>query len=133
MQHSWNPTIVRFRFFVATYAHLENKFLLSSDILEVHVCKYKPKYATYTSLHHSVQRSSGTHPVSYTVVTAAGGGGEGGAASFSCGDAVRRETDHLSARTYTYTPLYIFMAWCVNKRSEKFRFTIEIRVFSHQQ
>jgi hypothetical protein len=71
------------------------------------------------STHHRVHTGSGTHPASYPMGT------EG---SFPGGKASEREADHSpppsaevkNVWSYTSSPQYVFMAWCLVKHRDKF-------------
>jgi hypothetical protein len=73
------------------------------------------------SLHHRVQNGSGDHPASYPVGTRG---------SFPGGKRPGREADHSppssaevkNAWSYTSTPQYVFMAWCLVKHRDIFTF-----------
>jgi hypothetical protein len=80
-----------------------------------------PAGAGNFSLHHRVQNGSGAHPASYTMGTAA------------LSPEVKRperEVDHSppssavvnNAWSYTSTPQYVFMAWCLDKPRDNFIF-----------
>jgi hypothetical protein len=74
------------------------------------------------SLHHRVQTGSGAHPASYSVP---------GALSLWV-KWPGREVDHSPPSnaevkkvwSYTSTPQYVFMAWCLVKHREDFTFTL---------
>jgi hypothetical protein len=77
------------------------------------------------SLHHRVQNGSGTHQASNPMGTSG---------SFPGVKAAGREADHSpqssaevkNAWSYTSTPLYVFMAWCLVKHKDNFTFTFEL-------
>jgi hypothetical protein len=81
-----------------------------------------PTGAGNFSLHHRVQNGSGAHPASYPVVTRG---------SFAWVKLLNLNlTNHLhivsrskNAWSYTFTPPYVFMAWCLVKHSDNVTFT----------
>jgi hypothetical protein len=80
-----------------------------------------PAGAGNFSLHHRVQNGSGAHPASYSVPT-------GGFSLVIKGPG--READHSppssaevkNAWSYTSTPQYVFVAWCLVKHRDNFTF-----------
>jgi hypothetical protein len=81
-----------------------------------------PAGAGYFSLHHRIQNGSGAHPASYPM----------GTRGFSLGvKRPERKADHSppssaevkNAWSYTSTPQYVFMAWCLVKQRDNFTFT----------
>jgi hypothetical protein len=80
-----------------------------------------PAGAGNFSLHHRVQNGSGAHPASYPM---------GIRGSFSGGKRPGREADHSppssaqvkewAERSYTSTPQYAFMVWCLVKHRDNF-------------
>jgi hypothetical protein len=78
-----------------------------------------PAGAGNFSLHHRVQIGSGAHPASYPMGTRG---------SYPGGKAAGREADHSppssaevkNAWSYTSTPQYAFMAWCLVKHRDSF-------------
>jgi hypothetical protein len=81
-----------------------------------------PSGAGNFSLHNRVQNVSGAHPASYPM-------GTGG--SFLGVKRPGREADHSppysaevkNAWSYTLTPQYVFMAWCLVKHRDSFTVT----------
>jgi hypothetical protein len=84
-----------------------------------------PSGAGIFSLHHSVQNGSGAHPASYLIGTTG---------SFLGSKELEREADHSppsnaevkNAWSYTSTPQYAFMAWCLVKHRDNFTFTFYV-------
>jgi hypothetical protein len=78
-----------------------------------------PMGAGNSSLHHRVQNGSGTHPASIQWVPGA---------LYLGVKRLGREADHLlasctevkNALSYTSTPQYVFMAWCLVKHRDNF-------------
>jgi hypothetical protein len=73
------------------------------------------------SLHHSVQNGSGSHPASYPMGTRG---------SFSAGKAagawswpLTSSSAEVNAWSYTSTPQYALMAWCLVKHRDNLTFT----------
>jgi hypothetical protein len=75
------------------------------------LCEYIPSKDTDLSLLHSFQNRSGAHPASYPM------GKESGAWSWPLISIYFRSQERWS---YTFTPSYVFMAWCLIKQREKF-------------
>jgi hypothetical protein len=80
-----------------------------------------PAGAGNFSLQHNVKNGSGAHPASYPMGTRG---------SFSGGKSAGREADHTSISaevknvwSYTSTPPYVFVAWCLVKHRDNFAFT----------
>jgi hypothetical protein len=87
-----------------------------------------PAGAGNFSLHHHVQNGSGAHPDSYSM----------GTRGFSLGvKRPGREADHSPpssaevkyAWSYTSTPQYVFMAWCLVKQRDNFTFYLLLDTF----
>jgi hypothetical protein len=87
-----------------------------------------PEGAGNFSLHHCVHNDSGVHPASYPMGTTG---------SFPGGKAARHEADHSppssakvkNAWSYTSTPQYVLMAWCLVKHRDNFTFTSYTKMF----
>jgi hypothetical protein len=85
-----------------------------------------PAEAGNFSLHHRVQNSSGDHSASCPMGTRG---------SFPRGKRPGREAEHSppssaevkNAWSYTSTPQYVFMAWCLLKHRDNFTFTLWTR------
>jgi hypothetical protein len=75
-----------------------------------------PEEAGNFSLHHRVQTDSGSHPDSYPMGTKASSLG------------VKRVPRSKDEWSYTSTPPYVFMAWCLVKRRDKFTFTFTFKL-----
>jgi hypothetical protein len=81
-----------------------------------------PAGAGNFSLHHRIQNGAGVHPASYPMGTRG---------SFPGVKRPGREADHSpssraevkNAWSYTSTPQYVFMAWCLVKHRDNFTFT----------
>jgi hypothetical protein len=81
-----------------------------------------PAGAENFSLHHRVQNGSGAHPASYSMGTTVSfpGGKAAGALKLTIHlHLVPRSQD---AWSYTSTPQYAFMAWCLVKHRDNFTF-----------
>jgi hypothetical protein len=99
------------------------QLLIQSSFLSLRFPDF-PAGAGNFSLHHRVQNGSGAHPASYPMGTG------GGALSLGV-KRPGREADHSppsssdvkNAWSYTSTPQYCFMAWCLVKHRDNFTFT----------
>jgi hypothetical protein len=74
------------------------------------------------SLHHWVQNGSGSHPASYPTGTGGSFRGSKAAGAWSC-PLIPSSAEVKNAWSYTSSPKYVFMAWCLVKHRDKFTFT----------
>jgi hypothetical protein len=88
-----------------------------------------PAGAGNFSLHHCVQKGSGAHLASYPMGTRGSFPGRKAAGSWSW--PLTSSAEVTNAWSYTSTPQYVFMSWCLVKHRDNFTFTFYLVFFSY--